>query len=259
MSNQPPENPYGTPSSGDNPYGQNPNPSGGGDQPAYGQYGQGGQTPPNPYGAPSPYGAPASGGGEQGNDGLSIAAFVLSLTCCLSFVGVILGVIGLRRTGAGKKKGRWAAISAIVVGSILTLCAVGFGIFIAFIAQANISIDEAKVGQCLNVSESDDDSVLLLEKECGSSHDAQIVYVGTVKDIDDSGVAPSNPDEFTDSGASALICGTLMDAGLREAVVAEFGEDLEFGIASETGDMKASSERFICYVEGDEKISKKIS
>ncbi len=50
-----------------------------------------------------------------------MTGFVLSLTCCLSLVGAIFGLVGLRRTRQPDgHRGRWAAVTAIVVGFVLT-------------------------------------------------------------------------------------------------------------------------------------------
>ena len=95
-------NPY-DPNASSNPYGA---PQGGG----FGQGGDGGYG--NPYGQSNPYGNEP----PKKTDPVSIIGFVLSLTCCLSIVGAIMGFVGLGRTKGGKRKGRWAAIAASVIG-----------------------------------------------------------------------------------------------------------------------------------------------
>jgi len=195
------------PGSGDNPE------SPGGDQPSYGgdQPTSGSDYPPppthQPYGSPSPapyeqqgFGQPGYGqqpGGQFGQpygawqggndasrstDGVSIAGFVLSLTCCLSLVGLILGLVGLSRTKNDQRKGRWAAIAAIPIGVIGTLILAGTIIGVVWFAGQVVTPENAKVGQCVNVEEFDDDdeSIGMTKSDCDDSPDAQIVAVQKV-------------------------------------------------------------------------------
>lgn len=216
------------------------------------QYGQSGDN--NPYGA-------WQGGNDAGKqtDTLSIVAFVLSLTCCLSFVGVILGFIGLGRTKNGQRKGRWAAITAIVVGIILTLVAIGGGIAIWQVVKNQIGLDDAEVGMCMNVDEVDDDSVSLTKKECGEDHDAEIVYVGEFEEVENSGFMPTNPDDVTDAGVAYGVCTRLLGddaAKYEEALDGNVG----YGIVNEDSSPEGD-EKFLCYVEHSEgdKIDEKLS
>ena len=75
-----------------------------------------GQQPQNPYGAPGA-GAPQFGGPGDGQppktDAVSIVALVLSFCC--SPVSLVLGIVGIVRTKGGQRKGRWAAIVALVL------------------------------------------------------------------------------------------------------------------------------------------------
>lgn len=180
-------------------YGQQPS---GGDQygqPAYGQsqYGQQPYDPNNPYGA-------WQGGNDagKGTDGLSIAAFVISLVCCpLGFIGAILGFIGLGRTKDGQRKGRWAAVSAIIIGIIGTLLGIGAGVAVWYTVKDQVTTDNAKVGQCIDVDNYDDDKVSLKKKGCSEDHDGQIFAV--------SKLSGSDAQEIDDNGGRATIsvCG----------------------------------------------------
>ena len=212
-------------------------------------------TPPNPYGSPTPsggaggygdpYGQTPFGGGElpKKNDAVSIVGFVLSLTCCLSFVGMILGFVGLGRTKDGKRKGRWAAISAIIAGIIGTLALIGGIVFFVVFANSVIEVDQAEVGQCASISTEDSESVLLTEKDCSDSHEAEIVYVGTGDDVANSPFVPANPEDLTDGGISFGVCTSLMDTADVDAI----GDDVEYHIVSETGNPEGD-EPFFCYI-----------
>lgn len=227
-------NPY-DPNAGNNPYGSPDQGAGG--------YGQGGGQGGG-YGAP--YGQPANpyGDGPVKTDAVSIVGFILSLTCCLSIVGAILGFVGLGRTKGGKRKGRWAAISAAIIGVLGTIILGVGGAFIFIFANSVISVEDAQVGDCANVSSDDSDSVLLTDKDCADDHDAEISWVGSVSDVENLDVAPTNPDDFTDAGASFLICTALMD----EADVTALGDDVDYQYVTEDSS-PASSDAALCYAE----------
>ena len=234
-------NPY-DPNAGNNPYEPNAsnNPYG---SPVPGGYGQGGGQGGgygDPYGQqPNPYGE-----GPKKTDAVSIVGFVLSLTCCLSIVGAILGFVGLSRTKGGKRKGRWAAVSATIIGILGTLAAAGIIVALVFFANSVVDVDEAKVGECADVSSDSGDTVLLTEQDCDDKHDAEITWVGKVSDVENLDVAPSNPDDFTDAGASFLICTALMD----QADVTTLGDDVEYQYVTQDTSPK-SSDAALCYAE----------
>lgn len=254
MSNQPPENPYGNQPYGNQPEGGQP-PYGGGSEPAYGQYPSGGSNPyggapQGGYGSPydaggSPYGAPGTpGGGDKGNDGFSIAGFVLSLTCCLSWLGIIFGILGLRRIKKNGSKGKWAAVSAIAIGSVLTVAAIGLGIFITVLAKSAITPDNAEVGQCTNITR-DDNELSLLERDCDKSHDGEIVYVGEFEEIKDADVVPDDINDLSDGAISRVACSSVMDAD----DVAKIGDEYDWTLALEDPNDPDDSDPFVCVIE----------
>ena len=108
----------------------------------------------------------------------SITGFVLSLTCCLSVVGAILGFIGLGRTKGGRRKGRWAAVSAAIIGVLGTLAFAGIIVVVVVAAKTVVTPDNAEACLCVNVDTDDDDNVSMSKKECDEKHEAEIVYVG---------------------------------------------------------------------------------
>jgi hypothetical protein len=235
-------NPYDPNAGNNNPYGGS-DPSGSG---GYGGYGNTGGNTGGGGGYGAPYGQPASpyDEGPKKTDAVSIVGFVLSLTCCLSIVGAILGFVGLSRTKGGKRKGRWAAIAAAIIGTLLTIGVVVGGVFIYKFADSVVEVDEAKVGDCADVSSDDGDSVLLTDQDCDGKHDAEITWVGKVSDVESLDVAPSNPDDFTDAGASYLICTNLMDKG----DVTALGDDVEYQYVTEDTSPK-STDAALCYAE----------
>ena len=167
--------PYGQqPAYGQQPYGQ---------QPGYGQQPYGQQYGQQPYGA---WQGPNDA--RKGTNGTSIAAFILNLTPCgLVIPGWICAVIGLRQIKRDGTKGRWAAITALVLGVVwlLVFAAAGFGI--KYLVDNVVTVDNAEVGTCVNTTTNDDDTVSLLKKDCGDGHDAEVVATGTLSSDDIDG------------------------------------------------------------------------
>jgi hypothetical protein len=151
------ENPYGA-----QPYGQDPY----GSQPQYGQ---------PQYGTPYPGGPEAT---APKTDGVSIAALVTGLLCCAP-VNIILGIIGIRRTGDNKRKGRWMAVTGLVLGVLSVLVWVGLVVGGVWIFNNVVTPDNAEVGQCVDI-DTDGDEVSMLKKDCTEDHDAEIVGVEEV-------------------------------------------------------------------------------
>lgn len=204
-----------------NPYGNDP-------------YGQ--QPPSNPYGPPgggSGFSEPAK------TDGVSIAAFVLSLLCC-SPVALVLGIIGIVRTKGGQRKGRWAAVIGLIlsiIGLIAGVVAIAVGgVFLASVVEPG----EAEVGQCVNIDE-DDDTVLMREAECDEEHDAEIVGVAEVTD--------ENLEQI-----ESTMAGYCLEAISDEdfAKLSEYLEDIK-AVTQDPNDVEVGDD-LVCYVEPGDKL-----
>ncbi len=250
---QPPPPPYGDAGQGGQPpppYGQTPYPQDASGPGSYGQQPPYGQAPYSqaPYDK-SPYG---QGGyvsdAPKKTDVVSIIGFILSLTGCLSLIGAIMGAIGLKRTKNGQRKGRWAAIAALVIGILGTLALGGIVAAIGLFANSVIAVDGATVGQCANISSEDAKSVLLTDADCTGDHDAEIVYTGTYGEVENSQFVPSNPDDLTDAGISYGICTELMTNAGQSADLDALGDDVTYQFVTMTAD-PPSSEAFYCYAE----------
>jgi hypothetical protein len=169
-----------------------PDPTGGSEAPppTHQPYGQPYPQQPPPYGeqppayGQQPYGAygQAYGAYGQPNDlnrgwsGTAIAALVTSLTCCLGFVGAILGVIGIFRTGEGKGRGRWMAVTGIVVGLLGTVVTFGGAGYLVYLAANMVTPANAEVGMCVDTDDSGN-TVNLTKATCSEKHDAEIFAV----------------------------------------------------------------------------------
>lgn len=230
--------PYGS-NSGSNPYGQNP----------YGQQ----PPPPSPYGGGGygggygggPQGFGGDGGGFGGQppktDGVSIAALVLSFLCCLAPIGFILGIVGIRRTKAGKRKGRGLAVAAVVIGLLVSIVTAVAGAAIFIFADSLVTPGNAKVGQCVNVDE-DAGSILLYKKECTEEHDAEIVGIAEVTD--------ENRDDIESSMAG--YCATAIDPD-DLAKLTKYLDEINALI--EDPDDVSVGDTLVCYVEPSDKLS----
>ena len=217
-----------------NPYGGPPGPPADrepGDQSSYSPYG-GNAYGGNAYGG-NAYGGPGTGGGV---DPVSITGFVLSLLCCTGIVGVILGIVGLSRTKNGVRKGRWAAISAIAIGAVSTVLFVGAIGFFTWFGTSTVSIENADVGQCVNVDELSDNDATLFKKDCDEPHEAEIAIA----------------DDFTSEQADAFFEGfpdAVCSEDLDEEYAAAYATgDYDLGLVFEASDPDAG-DAFVCYFE----------
>ena len=227
---------------GQNPYGQNP----------YGQspYSQSPYGAPSPYGGTGGYGTPGGFPGAAGappptTDGVSIAALITSLLCCLAPVGVVLGLVGLSRTRGGRRKGRGLAISAIVVGVLMSIVSAAVAAIVFFFVDSLVPLDDAEVGQCVDVDE-DDDTVIMREKECSEEHDGEIVATADV--------TAENIDAIT--GDLAAFCTSLIDA--EDLVRLDAVDGLQYKAVMEDPDDISLGDHLVCYVEGDDDLTEPI-
>lgn len=213
----PPENPY---DSGFRPY----------EPPVGGPYGEQGAGNPHghPYGNPYQTSAPT--------DGLSIAALVCSLTCCAAPVGIGLGIAGIVRTKDGRRSGRWAAITGLVVGVVLTLSMTAFLVFAGVMGARTVWEDEARVGQCINIDFLGD----LAKGRCDEPHDAEVISVGRFdQDL---------LEEF-DRLSTADFCAARELRPEHRAAVEDSTYDVRLSNDAFDEDDPDTGDWFVCYVE----------
>ncbi|MDT9591836.1 DUF4190 domain-containing protein [Nocardioides zeae] len=213
--------------------------------PQQGQPGQQGQQPWN-AGAYPAYGTQAGHTGPRPTDGVSITGFVLSLTCCLSLVGLILGFVGLSRTKGGQRSGRWAAISAIVVGALGTLVAGAFIVGSVVLFNSSVLVEDASPGQCANRFLGDTSSTAVLrDADCDEEHDGEVMAVGAQRDLDAEleamDVDPEDATRTQIEEACAVLApeeyrDVLDDSDLRARVLTDFEDP-------------SGSDPILCFVE----------
>jgi hypothetical protein len=204
-------------------------------------YGGGYEPPPygepepayQPYGSPPPATAPSPYGPPKQVDGVSIAGFVLSLVCC-PLVGLVLGVVGLRRTQDDRRTGRWAAIAAVVIGGLGTIAGIAFGVFVVWFGTHTVSVEDADPGQCVDV---DDDT--LWTKECSEAHDAEVAYQGELDAERLQQLEELRPEEF---------CELLVGADYADVLAAdEYGAGVV--VDAVDADDPEPGDAFVCYVD----------
>ncbi len=105
-----------------------------------------GYGPPPGYGQPPGFGPPGYGppGGPpptQGTSGLATAALVTGIL--LGPVGVVLGIIALRRIKRTREGGRGLAIAGIVIGALSTVLSVIF-IVVALTRQGSVDAGDVE-------------------------------------------------------------------------------------------------------------------
>jgi hypothetical protein len=190
---------------------------------------------PHPYGHPGGPGGPG-GPGEQSTDGISIAALVCSLTCCAAPVGIGLGIAGIVRTGDGRRPGRWAAVTGLVLGIVGTLLAIGGGVGLVWYGTSTVFIEDARVGDCLEVGEVD-----LWQRDCDEPHDAEVVHAGR---FDEALVAG-----YVDAAYSYDFCAPLAIRSGYSDVVRGGNHDLAAWVDSWDVDAPEAGDHFMCVAE----------
>lgn len=199
-----------------------------------------GNSPGNPPGGPyGGYGSYEPGAPQHRYDGISIAALVCALTCCAAPVGVGLGIAGIVRTKEGRRRGRWAAVTGVVLGAIGTLLLIAAIIGVTVIGFNIVFEEDARVGQCVNTGLLGADTDDLWDAECSEDHDAEIV-----------GVALATADmesDYDDNVAIATICDPLVDDAYRE-LLTDSRYRLDFSTDS-TDDTIDEDAWLVCYLE----------
>lgn len=162
---------------------------------------------------------------------------MLSLLCCTSIVGLILGIVGLGRTKDGVRSGRWAAVSAVVIGAIGTLAFAGIIGFFVWFGTSTVLLSDAAPGQCVNVDEiGDGPDATLYKKDCDEDHDAEIVAADSFDRKQAAVVDPGDPD---------AVCEEEVEPDYADALASG---DYELGIVYESDDPEPG-EVFACYLE----------
>lgn len=200
----------------------------------------------SPYGGAYP--AAARQGGSPPTDGVSITGFVLSLTCCLSIVGAILGFIGLGRTTNNQRAGRWAAISAIVIGLVGTMLTVGVVVWGISTVSSTRYASETGVGDCANRWFGDSSSYPLLNLvDCDDEHDGEVVARAEQRDLDAARAALDPADDRGSTTDQACLMLADPEASANVAAGVADGE-IEIAVLADDAD-PSGSDTIVCFAE----------
>lgn len=146
-------------------------------------FGSDGGPPPDPF---DPYQRPLADSfrtdpyliqGGPALDGIAVASFVCSLTCCAAPVGIGLGIAGIVRTRDGRRGGRWMAVAGLVLGVLLTLGLAAGATGLVLLGTSTYFFDDARAGDCVDIDEQDD-WLDISPADCDEPHDAEVVYAG---------------------------------------------------------------------------------
>lgn len=197
----------------------------------------GGVPPHNPYGGG--YGSFEPGAPAARTDGVSIAAFVCALTCCAGPIGVGLGIAGIVRTKDGRRRGRWAAVTGLVLGSIGTLALIGGSVALVLAISNTVLEEDAEVGQCVNTGFLGTDTDDLWDASCSEPHDAEIVAVNVATDELES--------RYVAGESVRDICADLVDDEYRP-LLSDSDYRVDFATDAFSEDIE-SGNWLVCYVE----------
>lgn len=165
------EQPYGDQQYGaQQPYGQQPY----GQQPSYGSQGSYPPPPPQPY-EQGAYPAPPA---QAPLSTVAVLALITGFFCGL--IGVILGILGLRDTKGGQKRGRGLAIAGIILGVLGTVAATAITL-IAFVFVDKLA-GSLEVGECLSELPTEDTVITLDKVDCSEPHVGEAYATVTVED-----------------------------------------------------------------------------
>lgn len=233
------------------PGGDGPNPYGG-NSPYGGSSPYGGDShgstppPPPPPGGANPYGPPGWGSEPDAPmDGVSIASLVTAVLCCTGPIAVVLGIIGIVRTKAGQRRGRWMAVVGIVVGVLATIVvsgAIGFGVWFS---NQVVTPGNAERGQCVDIQE-DGDTVIMLETDCTDDHDAEIVHAAEF----DEGT-----DRTNDGALTAAICVDKLSSTDVSALQDAEIEPTDLEVVAPDPENVADGDPYACYVHPDRTLT----
>lgn len=172
-------------------------------------------------------------------DGVSVAGLVCAAVCVLAPVGLALGIAGIVRTRRGRRRGRWAAVTAVALGAVGTLLT-GIALGYAWQDAGTIRPARAEVGQCADLDRRPGSAgVRLRERDCDRAHDVEVVHTGTFDRALLASYGDVAPDAF---------CRGLLSDDLRARLDPE---EIHLGvvIAGRVGRPEAGA-AFVCYADG---------
>lgn len=114
-------------------------------------------------------------------DARAVASLLLLGTLALAPVSVVLGLVGLRGTRRGARRGRWCAVLGVVGGVVLTGLLAAGAVVRPWVEPPVVDpLDEVRSGDCVDVDRAEAGlRVEVDERPCDAEHDAEVVHRGT--------------------------------------------------------------------------------
>jgi hypothetical protein len=188
--------------------------------------------------------------GAAGFSAVAIASFVCSLTCCLGIPAVILGAIGIAKTGPGRARGRWMAVTGIVLGVLGTLLAVVVAIGLFAVRDRVVTPENARAGQCVQAT-TDKETVTMIDLGCSVDHNGQIFAVITPTKADVS--AGTNPMQLCLTRVAGAFPGVVVRAVGGEPHLDLPGDEVVVSAAATHRSVEAGSP-VTCWVEATDGV-----
>lgn len=114
----------------------------------------------------------------------AVASLLLVGTIVLAPVALVLGVRGLRRTGPGRRRGRWCAVLGVVGGALGIVAMIG-GLWLGSWFREHVRpVSDLAVGDCVapdfEVSDLAAQDVAFASRSCSEPHLAEVAVAGTL-------------------------------------------------------------------------------
>lgn len=118
-------------------------------------------------------------------DGRSVTALVLLGTVVAAPVSVVLGILGIRATAGGRRRGRWCAVLAIVGGLLVVALLAGGLLLRGPLLRLSDPLDGVATGDCVDVRVLDEQDYesRVADRPCTEPHDAEVVFRGRLDGV----------------------------------------------------------------------------
>ena len=166
-------------------------------------------------------------------DPVAVAALVSGLLC-LAPVGLVLGVIALRRTRDGSLHGRPFAILAVTMSLIVLVVAPLAWLGSVVLGDHLPTAADVRPGDCVDLSEADS----LIERNCSQSHRGEVAAVGELDTASANGYTAADAADF---------CAPLLEE--RYARAARTGKYAVGAVLQvDSGGLPRAGDPFACYL-----------
>ncbi|MBD8868932.1 DUF4190 domain-containing protein [Nocardioides donggukensis] len=133
-------------------------------------------------------------------NGLAIVGFVLNLTPMgLVLPGWVCAVIGLRQIRRDGTRGRWAAVTALVMGAVWAVAITVAVALVVYLSTRIVSPEDLEAGTCVSSDDIADGSEsigLITEADCDEEHDGEVYAIHEITRGEAKGFTPDTAGEI---------------------------------------------------------------